>query len=434
MDHIDCTTRERELGMTIFVTRMPGTGGRLRKRPEDFRVVEISEYPEEKVGGRYTIARVTATNWETNRLIRMLSKRLGISRTRIGFAGTKDKRAVTTQLMSFEAPIEEVKSLDLYQVSIDRTYPAARGINIGDLRGNSFVVRVSDCALRGDELREAVREVTTVLERMKGFPNFFGVQRFGSLRPVTHLVGRHIVKGRFEEAVMAYVANPTPYEAAESRQARERLERTLDFEWALENYPKKLTFERTVIGHLVRHPGDYVGALARLPVNLQMMFVHAYQSYMFNQLLSARVRECLPLNSPVIGDVVLPADVHGLPEHERHIPVTERNIDLVREQVREGRAFVSGVLYGSESELAEGKPGELETMIIEEQDVSREDFVVPALPHCSSTGSRRELLAPLWNFGVEVDHDCFTVSFSLGRGCYATSLLREYVKGDPMDY
>ena len=57
--------------------------------------------------------RVTATNWETNRLVRHLSKILGISRNRIGFAGTKDKRAVTTQLMSFEAPVESVMAIQL---------------------------------------------------------------------------------------------------------------------------------------------------------------------------------------------------------------------------------------------------------------------------------------------------------------------------------
>jgi tRNA pseudouridine13 synthase len=432
--YIECANRERELGLEIFYTPTAGIGGRLRTSPEDFRVEEISEFPQRDEGGRYSIAQVTSTNWETNRLIRQLSKALRISRGKVGFAGTKDKRAVTTQLMSFEAPLEEVLSLSIHQVEIGDAYRSRRKVTIGDLIGNAFVVSVRDCLIGGKELEDRCAEVASQLIELGGFPNFFGIQRFGSQRPITHLVGGHIVRGEMEKAVMAYVAHPTPYETDESRMVREELERTGDLREALRSYPRKLTFERVVLEHLMEKLDDFAGAIGRLPSNLQMMFVHAYQSQLFNRILSERIRRGLPLERPLVGDVVLPMTRDRIPDHDKPIPVTEENMDLVERQVREGKAFVSGLLFGSESTFAEGEMGEIERSVVESEGVRGEDFIVPQLPHCSSKGTRRELVCPLWDFGSHAEGNQVTLEFKLGKGCYATCLLREFMKVDPTYY
>jgi len=432
--YIECTNRERELGLEVFYTSTPGIGGRLRATPEDFRVEEISDFPEVADDGRYTIATVTSANWETNRLIRQLSRALGISRSRVGFAGTKDKRAVTTQLMSFEAPPEEVMALSIHQVTIDGAYRSRRRVTIGDLIGNAFVVTVSDCQIGGEALQDRCSRVISALMELGGFPNFFGIQRFGSMRPVTHLVGQHIVRGEMEEAAMTYVAHPTPYEMEESRAAREELERTGDFREALRNFPINLTFERVMLGHLAENPGDFAGAIGRLPSNLQMMFVHAYQSQLFNRILSERIRRGLPLDRPLVGDVVLPMTRRLIPDHEKPVPVTEENIDLVETQMKEGKAFISGLLFGSGSDFAGGEMGEIERSVVEAEHLDQKDFIVPPLPHCSSKGSRRELVCPLLDFGLQAEGESATFRFKLGKGCYATSLLREYMKADPERY
>ncbi len=426
--------REFERGMELFYTSAPGIGGRLKRRPEDFVVEEISEFPQRDESGRFVIAKVTSTNWEMNRLVRMISKSLGVSRNRIGFAGTKDKRAVTTQLMSFDVPLESVAALRLHQVGISDAYRSKKPITIGDLIGNSFKVRVRGCMCRDEELSDAVERIASPLKGLGGFPNFFGVQRFGAMRPVTHIVGKHIVRGELEKAVMTYVANPIELEHEEAREARRALQETSDFERALREFPKKLSFERTVIAHLVNRPGDYAGSIASLPGNLQMMFVHAYQSFQFNRILSLRIREGMPLNAPVVGDIVLPSDRRGLPDHDKHVPVTSDNIDLVERQMAAGKAFVSGVLFGSESGLAEGQMGEIERAVIEEEGVKGEDFIVSALPQCGSKGSRRELLARFRDLAYAAEGDDISMSFSLDKGCYATSLLREFMKSDTIDY
>lgn len=426
--------RERDIGLEVFFSDTEGSGGKLKTTAEDFVVDEVSKYPPAKPDGKVCVARVTATNWETNRLIRHLSKMLGISRNRIGFAGTKDKRAVTTQLLSFEAPVELVMALQLSQVSIEGGYMAKRGMTIGDLIGNRFTIRVRDCPVQGDRLRESLLGTETALRELGGFPNFFGVQRFGTVRPVTHLVGRAIVKGDLEQAVLLYIGNPSDEEDERSRAAREALQRDRDYGAALRDFPWKLTFERMVIGYLDRNPGDYAGAICVLPTNLQMMFVHAYQSYIFNLILSERLKRGIPLNAPVVGDVVLPADKDGNPDHDKQVPVTSLNLDLVEKQVRERRAFVSGTLFGSESVLAEGEMGEIERQAIEREGLSSRDFLVPVIPHCSSRGSRRELICEYRDLKLDIGEDEYTASFLLGKGCYATVLLRELMKSDIADY
>src|SRR5206468_1419056 len=106
-----------------------------------------------------------------------------------------------------------------------------------------------------------------------GFRSFFGVQRFGSIRPITHVVGRHLVRGEFREAVEAYVANTLEGEDPESYEVRSALRDTGDIQTALRSYPKSYGFEKAILNHLAVEPTDYVGALRSLPFNLLMMIV-----------------------------------------------------------------------------------------------------------------------------------------------------------------
>ncbi len=433
MGFLACTTTEALIGLEVFYTDTPGTKGRLKRDIEDFVVDEISQHPPEDPSGRFTIAKVTSTNWETNRLVRQMARQLGISRNRISFAGTKDKRAVTSQLICFEAPLEDVLGLRMHQVVVEGAYRSRKNLTIGDLIGNAFKIKVTSCALSGDRLLSEASETLGQLGSLGGFPNFFGVQRFGSLRPITHIVGRHIVRGEFEEACLAYAANPVAEESEEAKEARRYIQETRDYQGALRLLPRQLTFERTVVEHLAKDPMDHPGAIRALPRNLQMMFVHAYQAFMFNRILSERVRRGIPLDAPVVGDVVLPMDKHGLPDHDKPVPVTKHNLDLVASQLRNRRASASAVLFGSESVLCEGEPGEIERSIIAEEGVRREDFVVPLIPECSSTGSRRELVAQFHELRYQASEDALELSFSLGKGCYATCLLREVMKADMIE-
>lgn len=429
-----CNTAEADVGMRFYMTPSAGTGGRLKKTPDDFIVREISDHPEPKENGRYAIAEVTTRNWETNRLIRLMARNLGVSREKIGFAGTKDKRAITTQLMSFEMPLEKLAELRLDDVTVRNAYMGKRSIQIGDLIGNSFEIKVRECDSDPSEIAGILDETASIINKMKGFPNYFGVQRFGVIRPVTHRVGEAIVRGDLEGAVRTYLSYPSEFEEDDVRNAREGLDGSDDWSAAYSSMPDQMSFEKTMVGHLAENPGDWIGAIGMMPKNLQMMFVHAYQSYLFNIMLSRRMESGMPLDAPTVGDIVVPLDANKIPLHENPVMTTEKNIDLVTRQVRAGRAFITITLFGSESMVAGGEMGEIELDVIGKEGLKAEDFVVPGLNHCSSKGSRREILCPIKDLSYKTDDSGYAISFSLPKGNYATCLMREFMKSDMKNY
>ena len=422
------TRPEEVVGIRGYATSTPGIGGTIKAEPEDFVVEEISSAPPAVPGGPFTIARIRTTNWETNRLVREMARRLAVSRKRIAFAGTKDKRAVTTQLFCFEVPEDRVRALRLSDVEILETHTTDRRLELGDLLGNQFRVVIRDLAEPPKEAEAIFGATAAELEVLGGSPNFFGLQRFGSIRPITHVVGRHLVRGEFKEAVDAYVANPIEGEGEEAYEARQELAATGDYGEALKAMPDVMSFEKALLNHLVRRPEDYVGALQELPFNLQMMFVHGYQSYLFNRILSERMRRGIPLNEPLEGDLVLPVDKEGLPDSDRPMRAEASNLDKMRRQARDGKAFVSGALFGSEAPLAAGPFGEIERQVVASEGLRPEDFVIPRMPRLSSRGTRRGLLAPVRGFRWSIVDRTATLDFELLKGCYATSFLREFQK------
>ena len=407
----ECRTAEADIGMRCYLCPAEGTGGHLKTLPEDFVVTEISDPPRAKENGDYTIATVVSRNWETNRLVRIMARSMGMSRERIGFAGTKDKRAVTTQLMSFKCPPEDLAKVDL----------------------NEFEITVKDCTMDPARIPETVAEDISVIKRTGGFPNYFGVQRFGVVRPVTHLVGERLVRGDIEGAVRTYVCFTTPEEDEGLQEIRRSLEGTTDWSAAARVMPEPMSFEKTM-AQVLAGGGSWVDAIDAMPTNLQMMFVHAYQSYLFNEMLSLRIQRGLPINMPIEGDVVIPLDPKGAPQHENPVMTTSKNVDLVARQVRAGRAFVTGALFGSETVLAEGEMGEIERKVIEDNGLEAQDFVIPGLPKCSSKGGRRELMCPVKDIASEFRDDGYTLRFSLPKGNYATCLMREFMKSEMRDY
>jgi len=218
---------ERDVGIVGYLTSTPGVGGTIKSAPEDFVVEEISAPPAVSADGRYTIAKIRVRNWETNRLVRAFARALHISRKRIGYAGTKDKHAVTTRLFSFEDILPEaIHGLRLKDVDVLDAFRSDRPLELGDLAGNRFRIVVKDLLVGPEVASRTVEETARALQIAGGFPSFFGIQRFGSVRPITHVVGRHLVRGEFRDAVEAYVANPLEGEDPESFEVRSALRDT----------------------------------------------------------------------------------------------------------------------------------------------------------------------------------------------------------------
>src|SRR2546427_12582648 len=123
------------------------------------------------------------------------------------------------------------------------------------------------------------------------------------------------------------------------------------------------------------------------------------------------MRRGMPIHEPVAGDLVLPADRRGLPDRDRTIDVTCDNVERVTDRCREGKAWVSAILFGSESEFAGGEVGQIEKEIVATEGLRPEDFIIPDIPRISSKGSRREILAPLHDFAIRLDDPGPNLSF-----------------------
>ncbi|MFO7792575.1 MAG: tRNA pseudouridine(13) synthase TruD [Candidatus Saliniplasma sp.] len=418
---------EKKVGIETFFTDTEGVGGRIKVYPEDFHVIEDIELPELKEG-EYSIAKIWSRNWETNRLVLKLAKELGISRDDISFSGTKDKRAITTQWMSFKTKPQRFENIDIKDVKITEIQYSHRTLHLGMHNGNDFKIIIRELKVEEDEAIELADMTGNRILDEGGFPNWFGIQRFGALRPITHEVGRYIIKSDFEKAVKIYIANPIEGENEVCKKAREYLEKTWDYEGALEMYPQNLHFERSMIKHLIKNPEDYVGSLKKLPRNLRMMFVHAYQSYLFNRMVSERLKDGYPLNDALVGDVLLPADRSGLPNKNTKVEVSERNLEKASNMVKQGKAYVSGPLIGCHTEFSDGIQGEIERNIMEKEGLEKEDFVIPELSSLSSTGTRREMFSQVKDLSWELARGGLKLEFGLNKGCYATTLLREFMK------
>ncbi len=449
---------EQAVGMEYYVSDADGVGGRLREDDEHFRVRELERFDTEPVDAAtdaypHLVFRATLHGWDTNDFASRLSDALGISRERVNWAGTKDKYAVTTQLFSvYGAGPEDLPEVDGAELEV--LGRAGRNLEFGDLAGNAFELVVSEperpanataitdelaafggleSGDRGGSAGDADGDATSI-----GVPNFFGQQRFGSRRPVTHEVGLAIARGDWEGAVMAYLGNPTGAEPEGTQEARTFVEETRDWQEALERVPNRLRYERSMIHALAEHDGEpgpeaFRAALERVPSNLQRLFVHAAQSYAFNLMLSERLERGLPFDRPVAGDVVCFSDTDApdgleLPDTDRLQRVDERRVDSVTRHCERGRAFVTAPLVGTETELADGEQGEIERAVLDEIGLEPADFDRPGEFH--STGTRRAMLV---RTDLAPETEPLTLAFALPKGSYATVVLREYLKVDPID-
>ena len=436
---------ERQVGIDYYVSDGPGVGGHLRDAPADFRVREIEAMEPEPLDSDpgaypYLLVRATLTDWDTNDFASALSSGLGISRERVSWAGTKDKRAVTTQLFSIR-DVDPAGLPDLSGADVEALGRIGRNLEFGDLAGNAFEIRIAD-----PERPAAVDAVTDALRGFGGgrvaVPNVFGHQRFGSRRPVTHEVGLHVVREEWREAVLAYVGNPAESEPERTREARATVDEVAavtDPDWrvALDATPGHLGYERSMLHALVENggeePADFRSALETVPWNLQRLFVNAAQSYAFNRMLSERLRRGLPFDRPVVGDVVAFADADApdglpVPDTDRLQRVSEDRVDVIRRHCERGRAFVTAPLVGTETEPGDGDPGDIERAVLDDLALEPADFDLPG--NFESTGTRRAILV---GADLDVARDPLTLSFSLPRGSYATAVLREYLKADPRD-
>ena len=430
---------ERQIGLEVYATSTEGVGGRIRQLLGDFSVREVLldgskaplEPPRGPVGGRgsFLLCSLVKEGMDTLEAVRRLVKALGIPDGLISFAGLKDARAKTAQFLTVRGARPEILSQlgirGLYVIPLCfRTEP----LGPGELAANEFDITIRTIELARGAVLGRLDAVLSELAEFGGLPNFFGHQRFGTARPITHLVGRELVRGNVKKAVELFLTYAGPGEGPRTIEARSYLADTWDLKGFLSLLPRGLYYEHAMAKHLLEKPGDFHGALRLLPLRLRRLFVHAYQAYLFNRFLSKRIAYGLPLAEARPGDWLIELDERGLP--------TSRAIKVISTS-KTGKGLVLALpLPGFRQELSSGAQGEVEKTILEEEGVRPEDFKVRVMPELASPGWLRPALvrpdmlrAPeVLDDGLNPGHRALRLCFRLPRGSYATVLLREIMK------
>lgn len=436
---------DKLLGMDAYATKSEGIGGVIKRSVDDFIVEEVlvdgtkasirGVVPDRVIGSsqqkqRYLLCLMVKRNWDTFVATKNIAKSLSIDQNRVQFAGIKDAKAITAQHITIEnISIEEAAKVDITDVKVVPIGYVREMLSLFHLLGNSFTIIIKDAQIPQSVVSELLGQAMNNLAAIGGIPNYYGHQRFGTIRPITHLVGKALVQGRFEEAAMLFLAKPSPHEHPASRQARQTLQDTHDYKLAAENFPRQLRFERLMLRHLAQYPQDYVGAFRRLPLKLQALFVQAHQSYLFNRFLSERLKHDLPLNGAVEGDFVVAVERSGLPLTSVAKVAKTEKLTEINSQIAAGKLRVALPIVGAKQKLSGDVMGEIEAKVLSSEGIGEEDRWLNELSCVSGKGGLRTVLAPVRDFKInDVEGASVQVSFMLLRGCYATVLLRELIK------
>jgi tRNA pseudouridine13 synthase len=439
------------LGIDVHASKSEGVGGVIRESVDDFVVEEVlvdgskarvsGEVPRRVLGSsvqkqRFLLCVLVKRNWDTFIAVKNIAKFLGINQDRVQFAGIKDAKAFTAQHITLENILtEQVGKIDIKEISVRPVGYVREMLSLFYLLGNNFTITIKSISGSEEETKESIMQIMNELEGFGGIPNFFGHQRFGTTRPITHLVGKAIIQGDFEEAAMLFLAKPSVHEHPSSRQARQELESTRNFKGAQKNFPKQLRFERIMLNYLADNPGDFVGAFQCLPNKLQALFVQAHQSFLFNRFLSERVKHDLPLNEVLEGDYVVGIERSGLPMTSVSKVATSENLSEVNAQVKTGRMRLALPIFGVKQKLTKGIMGKIENDVLEQEGIETTNLHFNVLSRAGGKGGLRTAVTPVRDFNLQSisanaagDVVEAKVSFMLLRGSYATIVLREIMK------
>jgi tRNA pseudouridine13 synthase len=194
---------------------------------------------------------------------------------------------------------------------------------------------------------------------------------------------------------------------------------------ALREFPVHLAYERAMLHHLQASPEDYRGALRVLPPRLLSLFVSAFQSWLFNMLLSRRMGSGTPPTDPIPGDLILFAD-------GKSDAVSAANLPAARLQVTRGRARIALFIPGDDFGAHPGYDTAPLEELLGPRGIGAESFrQASAFVGTAYAGTvRRMLLFPAVT--VQVENDSVHLAFTLSAGEYATTVCREFMKTDPL--
>ncbi|KAI4682777.1 uncharacterized protein J4E84_007242 [Alternaria hordeiaustralica] len=298
----------------------------------------------EELGGEYLHFNLYKENKDTMEVVGFLGSKLNCGAKGFGFAGTKDRRACTVQRVCVKRQLaQRIQNFNkiLFNAAVGDFEYRHNDLKLGDLMGNEFTITLRDCHFQSEEgldfaqrsklAQNVVSKAITDFSQ-KGFINYYGLQRFGSFAASTDAIGRKMLQDDLQGAVedllaysdtaLASALNPSESTTLVSQDDRNRAHALHIWKTkgsgteALDFLPRKFTAERNIIQHLSSRNSksgrydrktDWQGALMTIPRTLRLMYVHAYQSLVWNSVAGKRWA--------THGDKVVPGDLVLVNEH-----------------------------------------------------------------------------------------------------------------------
>ena len=382
-----------EIGISVYSTNFKGCGGKIRTQVEDFQVSEILSKkamatisPE----GNYAVYKLKKQGIDTNHSLSNIFKKHHL---RLKSLGLKDASAITEQFVYTEKKIKSIESVSEKKYSIKRIGFVKKPLSKKDMIGNQFKIRIVD-ASNGIEKFNNYKKIL----------NFYGYQRFGSKRPVTHLIGKAIIQKDYEKAIHFLLSYTSKYDSAENSKLREQLSDKSNFSKLLPEIPFQMDLERAVVHQMIQEDNPK-NALRAIPLNIRRFFVQAYQSFLFNKTLSAAFADGEELFLPQQGDVCY--DKTGTLGKFSNDPDQRLSIPFI------GYAYYKKTRFNYQI-----------SKILEFEEVTPKDFFLKEMQELSNEGGFRNSSIKCEDIKANQN----MIIFTLSRGSYATIVLREIMK------
>ncbi|XP_001663070.2 pseudouridylate synthase 7 homolog [Aedes aegypti] len=292
-------------------------------------------------------------NEDTIQATSQLAELLKCSPSAFAYAGTKDRRAKTTQWVSVKQfnPNKIVAAASkIRQLMVGNFCFKPTTLKLGQLRGNRFRIALRQVSAEESIIRESMESF-----QEKGFINYFGLQRFGNSATVpTYKVGIAILKGCWDEAC-SLILKPRDNDHWYMKACREEFQKSRDPSSALDKLsPKNKSIEKQLLIWLVSNKNDYKGALQRIPRNVRLLYCHSYQSLIWNRVASRRLKE--------FGYQLIPGDlVYVDKTAEDEMPIEDAPVEQTEnapeesEEPSETSVFKNLVKPLTEADIASGQ-------------------------------------------------------------------------------
>ena len=408
------TTKDQGYKPPRLFNEILPTGGVIRRRWEDFRVEEIPLYTP-CGSGEHLYITIEKRNRTTLQARNHLARVFEVSPDDVGFAGFKDKRAITTQ--TFSLPVlsdTKVKDVEEHWIEVKEVQRHKNKIRTGHLEGNRFEILIRETR------EDCLEDVTKILSKiaLHGLPNFYGPQRFG-IHGDGAKVGSALLRRKIDKALDLLLA-PREGIVEEYRDAYA----AGDIQQALQLLPPRRNTELAMLKSLRSHPDNMRAAARRIPRPLRKMYYSAYQSELFNWVLIERMdRSPDAYHSPWAGDI---CQLEGR-RSRFHVDLDPVAHQIEVERAAAGEVSPTGPIFGRKMKPPLGLAGDVEMAILEAEGLRAESW----LSHVRGLdldGSRRPLRVSVgdpeasWHKGEEGEEGLM-IKFSLPAGSFATTLL-----------